>query len=184
MNALVTHHLETPLGRAIAAATQRGICMLEFGDDDRVDRQLDALEEALEAEAAMGASPLFQQLELELTGYFEGTRRSFEIALHTPGTAFQERVWEALQEIPFGQTTSYRNLAHQINAPSAMRAVGGANGANRVSVLVPCHRVIGADGSLTGFGGGIELKKRLLDHERAVSGESLWSAEQSSSRII
>ncbi len=182
MSDLVTHHLETPFGRAIAAATEQGVCMLEFGDDDRVDRQLDALEDLLGMAAAMGDSPHFAQLETELAAYFDGTLRSFQTPLLTPGTPFQECVWTALRTIPFGQTLSYKDLARQLQAPSAVRAVGGANGANRVSILVPCHRVIGADGSLTGFGGGIELKQRLLDHERSITGDLLWSADQPAPR--
>jgi len=101
----------------------------------------------------------------QLTEYFEGTRREFDLPLRLQGTAFQQRVWRELTEIPYGQTWSYGQLALRIDKPSASRAVGLANGRNPISILVPCHRVIGADGSLTGYGGGIERKRWLLVHE-------------------
>ena len=101
----------------------------------------------------------------QLTEYFEGTRREFDLPLRLHGTAFQTRVWRELTEIPYGQTWSYGQLARRIDKPSASRAVGLANGRNPISILVPCHRVIGADGSLTGYGGGIERKQWLLAHE-------------------
>ncbi len=101
----------------------------------------------------------------QLTEYFEGTRREFDLPLRLQGTAFQQRVWRELTEIPYGQTWSYGQLAHRIDKPRASRAVGLANGRNPISILVPCHRVIGADGSLTGYGGGIERKRWLLVHE-------------------
>jgi methylated-DNA-[protein]-cysteine S-methyltransferase len=101
----------------------------------------------------------------QLTEYFEGTRREFDLPLRLQGTVFQQRVWRQLTEIPYGQTWSYGQLAERIDKPSASRAVGLANGRNPISILVPCHRVIGADGSLTGYGGGIERKRWLLVHE-------------------
>ena len=101
----------------------------------------------------------------QLTEYFEGTRREFDLPLRLQGTTFQTRVWRELTEIPYGQTWSYGQLAKRIDKPSASRAVGLANGRNPISILVPCHRVIGADGSLTGYGGGIERKRWLLAHE-------------------
>jgi methylated-DNA-[protein]-cysteine S-methyltransferase len=101
----------------------------------------------------------------QLTEYFDGTRREFDLPLRLQGTVFQTRVWRELTEIPYGQTWSYGQLAKRIDKPSASRAVGLANGRNPISILVPCHRVIGADGSLTGYGGGIERKRWLLAHE-------------------
>jgi methylated-DNA-[protein]-cysteine S-methyltransferase len=101
----------------------------------------------------------------QLTEYFAGTRREFDLPLRFQGTTFQTRVWRELTEIPYGQTWSYGQLAHRIDQPSASRAVGLANGRNPISILVPCHRVIGADGSLTGYGGGLERKRWLLAHE-------------------
>ena len=104
----------------------------------------------------------------QLTEYFDGTRRKFDLPLRLQGTTFQTRVWRELTEIPYGQTWSYGQLAQRIDKPSASRAVGLANGRNPISILVPCHRVIGADGSLTGYGGGIERKRWLLQHEHAL----------------
>jgi len=105
----------------------------------------------------------------QLKEYFAGTRRAFDLPMRLEGTAFQQRVWRELNEIPYGQTWSYGELAKRIGNPSGSRAVGLANGRNPISVLVPCHRVIGADGSLTGYGGGLERKRWLLAHEGAIS---------------
>jgi methylated-DNA-[protein]-cysteine S-methyltransferase len=110
------------------------------------------------------AAPLAATRE-QLSEYFAGSRRTFELPLRLQGTAFQQRVWRELTEIPYGDTWSYGQLAARIGKPSASRAVGLANGRNPISILVPCHRVIGADGSLTGYGGGLERKQWLLAHE-------------------
>jgi methylated-DNA-[protein]-cysteine S-methyltransferase len=104
----------------------------------------------------------------QLGEYFAGERRTFEIELDLGGTPFQRRVWNALREIPYGETRSYGEQANRIGAPDAVRAVGHANGQNPIAIVVPCHRVIGANGSLTGFGGGLENKRRLLDLEAGV----------------
>jgi methylated-DNA-[protein]-cysteine S-methyltransferase len=107
----------------------------------------------------------------QLAEYFAGARTRFELALSPHGTAFQQKVWLALREIPFGRTTTYGEIAADLGQPTASRAVGLANGRNPLAVIVPCHRVIGADGSLTGFGGGLPRKRWLLQHERTVLGE-------------
>jgi methylated-DNA-[protein]-cysteine S-methyltransferase len=111
-----------------------------------------------------GVAPLAAAIR-QLTEYFDGTRREFDLPLRLQGTTFQTRVWRELTAIPYGQTWSYGQLAKRIDNPSASRAVGLANGRNPISILVPCHRVIGADGSLTGYGGGLERKRWLLAHE-------------------
>jgi methylated-DNA-[protein]-cysteine S-methyltransferase len=116
------------------------------------------------------AAPL-PEARRQLTEYFDGTRREFDLPLDTGGTPFQQRVWAALLEIPYGGTTSYGELARRIGSPGAARAVGLANGRNPVSIVVPCHRVVGSTGGLTGYGGGIETKRRLLAAER---GETLF----------
>ena len=105
-------------------------------------------------------------MQIQLGEYFQGTRREFSVPLHAPGSPFQRRVWNALQTIPYGETTHYQALAEQLGNPAAVRAVAAANGANRLSILIPCHRVIGKDGSLTGYGGGLQRKQWLLDHEK------------------
>ena len=111
------------------------------------------------------ASRTLASARAQLEAYFAGSLRAFDVPLAPTGTPFQLRVWEALRRIPFGETISYSTLARRIGSPDAVRAVGAANGRNPLPIIVPCHRVIGADGSLTGFGGGIERKRWLLDHE-------------------
>ena len=150
-----------------AAATDRGICLLEFGSPDRIAREESELEDLLGERFADANHPLLERLEAELAAYFRGDLTAFTLALDTPGTDWQRRVWDALLRIPYGQTTSYGQLAASLGKPGGARAVGLANGQNRVSILVPCHRVIAADGSLHGYGGGLPAKRRLLDLEAA-----------------
>jgi methylated-DNA-[protein]-cysteine S-methyltransferase len=119
-----------------------------------------------------GGDP-FDEAFRQLREYFDGRRTGFDLRLSLDGTAFQRRVWAALRAIPYGQTVSYGQLADRLGQPTASRAVGLANGKNPVSIIVPCHRVVGADGSLTGYGGGIERKRYLLAHELRVSGQTL-----------
>lgn len=120
------------------------------------------------ADPAVLAGPASQ-----LDEYFAGTRTAFDLPLALAGTPFQQRVWQELQAIPYGETVSYGELARRIGQPTASRAVGLANGRNPVSIIVPCHRVVGADGSLTGYGGGIERKRYLLAFEQRISGRTL-----------
>jgi methylated-DNA-[protein]-cysteine S-methyltransferase len=115
----------------------------------------------------------FAEASGQLREYFDGERTEFDLRLSLGGTSFQRRVWAALRRIPYGQTVSYGQLADRIGQPSASRAVGLANGKNPIGIIVPCHRVVGADGGLTGYGGGIERKQYLLGHERRVSGQTL-----------
>ena len=113
--------------------------------------------------------PILLEAERQLKEYFSGTRNEFNLPLEPAGTEFQKKVWQALREIPFGQTRSYLDLANSIGSAKAVRAVGAANGKNPLSIVVPCHRVVGADGALTGFAGGLEVKAKLLAHERCRS---------------
>ena len=113
----------------------------------------------------------FRDVTEQLQAYFDGTLREFDLSLSPRGTEFQNRVWSALRDIPYGQTCSYRDIAEAIGAPKAVRAVGLANGRNPISVIVPCHRVVGANGSLTGYGGGLPNKQLLLDLERRTAGD-------------
>jgi methylated-DNA-[protein]-cysteine S-methyltransferase len=129
--------------------------------------------ETLGETGAIREDDLFAQASGQLEQYFDGDRTEFDLPLTLEGTAFQRRVWTALQGIPYGLTISYGQLADRIGQPSASRAVGLANGKNPIGIIVPCHRVVGADGSLTGYGGGIERKHYLLAHERRVSGQTL-----------
>jgi AraC family transcriptional regulator of adaptative response/methylated-DNA-[protein]-cysteine methyltransferase len=118
--------------------------------------------------ARAGDTPLLDQLRVELSEYFRGERTDFDLPLHAPGTSFQMRVWDELRRIPIGATTSYARLAESIGHPAAVRAVARANGDNRIAIIIPCHRVIGSDGSLTGYGGGLWRKKKLLELEARV----------------
>ncbi|HEY2273000.1 MAG TPA: methylated-DNA--[protein]-cysteine S-methyltransferase [Jatrophihabitantaceae bacterium] len=112
----------------------------------------------------------FEDVRMQLAEYFAGRRTDFVLPLHASGTAFQKRVWTALCDIPYGRTASYGQTAAAIGAPTASRAVGLANGQNPISIIVPCHRVVGANGSLTGYGGGLEAKRWLLEHEKGQAG--------------
>lgn len=120
------------------------------------------------------APAVLQEAARQLGAYFSGERTDFDLPLRPHGTPFQVTVWEALRGIPYGETISYAELARRVGSPGASRAVGLANGRNPISVVVPCHRVIGANGSLTGYGGGMERKRRLLDLERSTAGATLW----------
>ncbi len=119
-----------------------------------------------------GSDAVIDAAETQLAEYFAGKRRDFDLPLAPEGTAFQKSVWRALEAIPFGQLRSYRDIAEEIGNPAAVRAVGAANGRNPLPIVVPCHRVIGADGSLTGFGGGLDLKRQLLELEGSLPPET------------
>jgi methylated-DNA-[protein]-cysteine S-methyltransferase len=146
----------SPVGEILLTATSRGLSGLHF----REDRFRPEPESGWEATTVP-----FGGVIAALDAYFAGTRAAFDLPLDLAGTPFQLRVWAALQRIPYGETISYAELARRIGAPTAIRAVGGANGRNPVSIIVPCHRVIGADGSLTGYASGIGRKRKLLEHE-------------------
>ena len=119
----------------------------------------------------MGSSPLLRRVADQLAEYFAGERRDFDLPLAAPGTAFQKLVWDALVRIPFGEVRSYGELARTLGRPSGSRAVGAANGKNPIAIIVPCHRVIGANGTLTGYAGGLPTKQWLLEHEQRYSGQ-------------
>jgi len=157
--------LESPLGPLVAGVTDRGVCLLEFSDRRALGAQLERVRHRV-GPVLPGAHPLLEQLRSELAEYFERRRREFAVPLVYPGTPFQVRVWEALRLIPYGQTCSYEQLAWAVGAPGAQRAVGHANGLNRLAILIPCHRVISKDGKLGGYGGGLWRKQSLLDLER------------------
>ncbi|MBK8490884.1 MAG: bifunctional transcriptional activator/DNA repair protein Ada [Saprospirales bacterium] len=156
----------SPLGPMFVCATDKGICLLEFTDRRMLETEFQDLQKRLNGVILAGENEHTKQLEKELQEYFEGARKEFSVPLHTPGTEFQNLVWELLQEIPYGETRSYQEQAVRLNKPSAVRAVASANGHNRISILIPCHRVIGKDGNLTGYGGGLERKRWLLEHEK------------------
>lgn len=158
--------LESPVGPLVAGATDSAVCMLEFADRHLLASQLDAVRSRFRCALAVRCNPLLEQLGRELGEYFAGRRRRFDVPLTYPGTPFQERVWSALLEIPYGETWSYHELARRVGDERAVRAVGRANGQNRISIVIPCHRVVNADGGLCGYGGGLWRKRYLLDLER------------------
>lgn len=145
--------MESPIGPLLLTCSATGLTSLQMGA--RAEREHD--------------HALLQQARKQLTEYFAGERTEFELPLEPQGTEFQREVWEQLRAIPYGETASYGQIAQRVGRPQASRAVGAANGANPIAIVVPCHRVIGADGSLTGFGGGLPRKQWLLQHERDVA---------------
>lgn len=158
--------LDTPLGPMLAAADDRTVCHLEFVDRSGLTRSHDLLRRHFNRPVLPGDSAVIEQLRRELGEYFNGQRRGFDVVLQPRGTPFQERVWRALREIPYGATESYATVALRIGSPSAVRAVARANATNRLHILIPCHRVIGRDGRLSGYAGGVGRKHRLLELER------------------
>ena len=163
---LFTTMIETPVGRFLAAANDSGLVLFDFTDRRMLEHHFEVLRRRFRCPIVPGEHAHFAQLRAEIGEYFAGARRDFTVPLAPCGTAFQERVWTELRRIPFGETLSYEALAERIGQPTAMRAVAGANGMNRIAILIPCHRVIGKDGSLTGYGGGVWRKRLLLALER------------------
>ena len=145
--------IESPLGQLHATVCDKGVCALQFTAGSPV--------------TPSETHPMLDRLRLELREYFEGRLTDFAIPLHIDGTAFQKSVWNELQKIPFGDTIAYAMLARRIGNGAATRAVAAANGQNRLMVLIPCHRVVGSNGSLTGYAGGLANKAWLLRHEQA-----------------
>jgi AraC family transcriptional regulator of adaptative response/methylated-DNA-[protein]-cysteine methyltransferase len=165
---LLFSRLTTPLGPMIAMAERRGLVLLEFLDRPALTREVEELQNRYGYAVAPGHNVHVQQIEAELAQYFAGKLTEFTVALHTPGSEFARQVWAALAHIPYGQTSTYGSIARLLGKPGASRAVGLANGHNRLAIVVPCHRVIGADGSLTGYGGGQPRKAFLLRLENAA----------------
>lgn len=155
----------TPLGPMLLGTTDEHVCILEFTDRRMLETQLTRLSRRLDCAFVPGETEVARQMARELEEYFAGTRHVFEAPVRTPGSAFQQRVWQALREIPYGVVRSYGEQARAIGEPQAVRAVARANGDNRIAIVIPCHRVIGADGKLTGYGGGLWRKQWLLERE-------------------
>jgi AraC family transcriptional regulator, regulatory protein of adaptative response / methylated-DNA-[protein]-cysteine methyltransferase len=151
---------------ARAPAASAGVCLLEFSDRRMLEAQFATLRRRLGAPLVPGRNRWLDELRTQLAEYFSGERRDFDLPLVFPGTPFQRRVWQALLTIPYGETWSYRDLATRIGQSGATRAVGTANGMNRIAIVIPCHRVVNADGRLGGYGGGVWRKQLLLDIER------------------
>ena len=157
--------IPSPLGPLLAAATEDGLCMLEFADREKLPKQAADLSRFYARPVVPGRNEHIEQIDRELTEYFAGERQQFDVPLDLKGTEFQEKVWKELLNIPFGETICYEELATRIGKPTAQRAVGLANGRNRVPIVVPCHRVIQKNGQLRGYGGGLWRKQFLLDLE-------------------
>jgi AraC family transcriptional regulator, regulatory protein of adaptative response / methylated-DNA-[protein]-cysteine methyltransferase len=170
---ILTAQIETPLGLMVAGAAEEGICLLEFNDRRMLNTEYKDLARLLKTAIEAGENKYTRAIRKQLDEYFKGKRKEFTVPLVTPGTAFQQAVWKELQKIPFGSTRSYQSQAEILKRPEAVRAVANANGTNRISIVIPCHRVIGSDGKLTGYGGGLKRKKWLLDHEKKYSGKAV-----------
>ena len=155
MDDLYRAYLDSPIGRVEIAATEGEVALVEFIEEKKPI-------------AASKTSPALEAAVRQLDEYFSGRRRVFELMLRLDGTAFQTRVWQALLDVGFGETASYGEIARAIGRPKSTRAVGAANGRNPISIIVPCHRIIGSSGALTGYGGGLWRKEWLLRHERGI----------------
>lgn len=167
---IVTAMIESPLGPLLGAATDEGICLLEYTDRRMLEHNLRMMRKRFDCAVVPGKHKWLAQLRRELAEYFSGKRNQFTMPLAPRGTPFQEKVWRELRNIPHDETISYDELARRIGQPTAQRAVARANGMNRICILIPCHRVIGKDGSLTGYGGGLWRKRLLLELERTGAG--------------
>jgi AraC family transcriptional regulator of adaptative response/methylated-DNA-[protein]-cysteine methyltransferase len=163
---LFAERIETPLGVMIAVADDEGLRLLEFADRRATERELRLLRERLRRSIVPGEHPVLTQIRRELEDYFAGRALEFSTPLAPVGSSFQERTWELLRTIPPAETRSYSWMAEHLKVPGARRAVGRANGTNMLCLVIPCHRVIRADGTLCGYGGGLWRKRWLLEHER------------------
>jgi len=161
--------IDTPLGPMIAVSDAGHLLILEFFERKALLRELQMVQKAVKGSIGVGRFPPIDQIEAELSTYFSGRDKGFSTPLAPLGTPFTRSVWAALQKIPVATTCSYTDVANGVGRPSAIRAVARANGANPISIVVPCHRVIGADGSLTGYGGGLWRKRWLIEHEAGMS---------------
>jgi AraC family transcriptional regulator of adaptative response/methylated-DNA-[protein]-cysteine methyltransferase len=164
--AVVLEWIASPVGPLVAGATGEGVCLLEFSDRRMLEAQLETLRRRLGAPLVPGRNRWLDALRRQLGEYFAGQRKGFDLPLVIRGTPFQEQVWRTLLTIPYGETWSYRDVAARIGQPGATRAVGTANGMNRIAIVIPCHRVVNADGRMGGYGGGLWRKQFLLDLER------------------
>ncbi len=162
-----------PVGDILVAGKERGICALIIAAHAAMPTALDALQRYCPAPLVPDAGAL-ADATTQLTDYLNGARQTFDLPLDLVGTPFQRRVWDALLAIPYGDTVTYRDLARALGQPGGAQAVGGAVARNPVSIIAPCHRVLGSDGSLTGYAWGVHVKRWLLDHERRIAGRTLF----------
>jgi len=161
--------VETPLGPMVAGATAKGICLFEFTDRRMLEAQLDTLSRRFGLPIVPGENELIERSRSEIGLYFSGRLKRFSVPIEFPGTDFQVRVWKALLGIPYGETRSYEEIARALHSAGAVRAVGHANGLNRIAIVIPCHRVVNKNGELGGYGGGLWRKKYLLALEQGTA---------------
>lgn len=166
---ITSTEISTPLGLMFACVVESGVCLLEFADSDKLEDRMDRLKRLEKMPIVNGRHPVLTLLRKELKVYFKQPDCVFSVPLQLSGTEFQQSVWSLLQNTRAGETITYGGLAILVGRDRAIRAVAAANGANPVSILVPCHRVIAINGALTGYGGGIERKQWLLKHENPGS---------------
>jgi AraC family transcriptional regulator of adaptative response/methylated-DNA-[protein]-cysteine methyltransferase len=159
--------IDTPIGSMLAAVSNDAVCQLEFADRRGLEKSYEAMLEHFALPVVPGENEVMEQLRRELAAYFAGRLRTFTVPADLRGSEFQTKAWRELQRIPYGNTASYEQIAQQMHSPKAVRAVARANATNRLYLLVPCHRVIGKDGSLNGYGGGVWRKQWLLNLESA-----------------
>ncbi|MCB9046322.1 MAG: methylated-DNA--[protein]-cysteine S-methyltransferase [Chitinophagales bacterium] len=169
---ITTTHIETPLGKMLAGATDEGICLFDF----EFRKMMPAIKSRIctfhNDEFVEGEHPNFELLRQQVNEYFSGERKEFDLPVVLSGTPFQQNVWNALIDIPYGATRTYMQQAKVLGDEKAIRAVARANGENCLAIIIPCHRVVGSDGSLTGYAGGLKAKKWLLEHEAKHTGNS------------
>jgi len=166
--AIVTSLMETELGPMVVGATSKGVCLVEFTDRRMLEYQLKTIRKRFGASIVPGSNEHLEQCIDELKEYFAGNLKSFKVSIVYPGTDFQVKVWNELRKIPYGTTISYIELAEKVGIKNASRAVGTANGMNRIAIILPCHRVVNKDGRLGGYGGGLWRKQWLIDMEKGV----------------
>ncbi len=157
--------VDSPLGRLYLAQHESGLCCLSLGEEAK-DKLFAYIKKAFPTAELQASKPILKEAILQLSEYFAGERTNFDLKMYLSGTEFQKQVWNGLVEIPYGKTISYGELATSLNSPGGMRAVGAANGQNPIPIIIPCHRVIAADGSLGGYTGGLGIKRKLLDLEQ------------------
>lgn len=163
---ILISRLTTPIGPMFICATEKGICLLEFTNRKMLETEFQDLQKRLKSLIITGENKHIKQAKKELEAYFDGKIKQFNVPIHPIGTDFQKIVWQSLMEIPYGTTTTYLKQAKSINKEKGVRAVASANGCNKIAIIIPCHRVIGSNGKLTGYAGGLERKQWLLDFEK------------------
>lgn len=164
-NLISLQHYDSPCGRLVLASFADKLCLCDWSDNPFAERNRRRIEKYLKATSKTETTSVLEETKRQLDEYFAGKRKAFDIQLCLVGTDFQHKVWNALRSIPYGSTKSYKDIAQCIGKPKAVRAVAGAIGANAISILIPCHRVIGSNHSLTGYAGGLEAKRGLLGME-------------------